>query len=222
MKADRAPKSGEAEAAKRLAVLRRHLDGDVPLTQAAADAGVPLRTVRRWLARYRTNGPSGLARRQRADSGTCKIVSELVELIEGMALTKPRLSAATIHRRVEAVARKQGWQVPSYSSVHAIMAALDPAMMTLAHEGGAVFRDRYELVYRHRAERPNATWQADHTELDIRILDADGKEARPWLTTVIDDFSRAVAGYMLFLGAPSALNTSLALRQAIWRKARPD
>lgn len=41
---------------------------------------------------------------------------------------------------------------------------------------------------------------------------------RPWLTTVIDDYSRAVAGYMVFYGAPSALNTSLALRQAIWRK----
>ena len=102
------------------------------------------------------------------------------------------------------------------------MAGLDPAALTLAHEGEAAFRDRYELVHRHRAERPNATWQADHTELDILILDANGKEARPWLTTVIDDHSRALAGYMVFLGAPSALNTSLALRQAIWRKVRPD
>ena len=102
------------------------------------------------------------------------------------------------------------------------MAALDPAMLTLAHEGAAAFRDRFELVHRHRAERPNATWQADHTQLDILILDVNGKQARPWLTTVIDDHSRAVAGYMVFLGAPSALNTSLALRQAIWRKARPD
>ena len=102
------------------------------------------------------------------------------------------------------------------------MAALDPAMLTLAHEGGAAFRDRYEMVHRHRAERPNATWQSDHTQLDLFILDANGKEARPWLTTVIDDYSRIVAGYMVFLGAPSALNTSLALRQAIWRKAQPD
>ena len=94
--------------------------------------------------------------------------------------------------------------------------------LTLAHEGEAAFRDRYELVHRHRADRPNATWQADHTQLDILIIDANGKEARPWLTTVIDDHSRAVASYMVFLGAPSALNTSLALRQAIWRKARPD
>lgn len=94
-------------------------------------------------------------------------------------------------------------------------------MLVLAHEGAAAYRDRFELAYRHRAERPNATWQADHTELDILILDANGSKARPWLTTVIDDYSRAVAGYTVFLGAPSVLNTSLALRQAIWRKTQP-
>jgi len=38
---------------------------------------------------------------------------------------------------------------------------------------------------------------------------------------VLDDCSRAVAGYTVFLGAPSALNLSLALRQAIWRKTDP-
>lgn len=102
------------------------------------------------------------------------------------------------------------------------MRGLNSALVTLAHEGYAAFRDKFELVHRHRAEQPNATWQADHTELDILILDANGKEARPWLTTVIDDHSRAIAGYMVFFGAPSALNTSLALRQAIWRKTDPN
>jgi putative transposase len=37
----------------------------------------------------------------------------------------------------------------------------------------------------------------------------------------MDDYSRAVAGYFLTFDAPSALNTSLALRQAIWRKDEP-
>jgi len=44
---------------------------------------------------------------------------------------------------------------------------------------------------------------------------------RPWLTVVVDDHSRAVAGFTTFVGAPSALQTSLALRQAIWRKTDP-
>lgn len=206
----------------RLAFLRVHLHDDVPLARAAREAGIPIRTARRSLARFRDAGPAGLSFKPRSDAGERKVAREVVELIEGMAFTKPRQSAATIHRRVSAVARERKWRAPSYSTVHAIIAGLDPAALTLAHEGEAAFRDRYELVHRHRAERPNATWQADHTELDILVLDANGKEVRPWLTTVIDDHSRAVAGYMVFLGAPSALNTSLALRQAIWRKVRPD
>ena len=36
-----------------------------------------------------------------------------------------------------------------------------------------------------------------------------------------DDHSRAICGYTVFTGAPSALNTALALRQAIWCKTDP-
>lgn len=108
----------------------------------------------------------------------------------------------------------------SYSTVRSIVTALDPAMLALAHDGAVAFRDTYELVYRRRAERPNAMWQADHTQLDVLVLDA-GRPRRPWLTVILDDCSRAVAGYTVTLGAPSALNTSLALRQAIWTKPEP-
>jgi putative transposase len=94
-------------------------------------------------------------------------------------------------------------------------------MRTLAHEGPAAYRDRYELIHRHRAERPNAVWQCDHTELDVLVVGERGKALRPWLTVVLDDHSRAVAGYSLLTDAPSALNTALALRQAIWRKGDP-
>ncbi|ASV84959.1 homeo-like domain protein [Ochrobactrum quorumnocens] len=205
-----------------IAVLRPYIDGEAPLTKVAAAAGIPLRTARRWIARMREGGPAALRRKQRADAGDRRLDANLIGLVEGLALTRPRLSIATIHRRICKVAAERGLRPPSYASVHSIVGGIGPATLTLAHEGEAAFRDRYELIHRHRAERPNATWQADHTQLDILILDANGKEVRPWLTTVIDDYSRAVAGYMVFLGAPSALNTSLALRQAIWRKPQTD
>ena len=38
------------------------------------------------------------------------------------------------------------------------------------------------------------------------------------LTIIFDDYSRAIAGYQLSFLAPSAIKTSLALRQAIWYK----
>ena len=212
---------GQARAMARFAVLRPHLEEGVPLARAAGEAGVPLRTAQRWLARYRRDGLAGLARPVRSDAGAHRAPSELVALVEGLGLKRPRSSAAAIHRRVRDVATARGWRAPSYGTVHAILSRLDPAMVTLAQDGPAAYRDRYELIHRHRAGAPDALWQADHTLLDVLVLDGSGKPARPWLTTVVDDHSRAVAGYMVFLGAPSVLNTCLALRHAIWRKADP-
>jgi putative transposase len=37
----------------------------------------------------------------------------------------------------------------------------------------------------------------------------------------MDDYSRAIAGFRLSFQAPSALQTALTLRQAIWRKSLP-
>ncbi|MBV8315485.1 MAG: transposase, partial [Planctomycetaceae bacterium] len=81
--------------------------------------------------------------------------------------------------------------------------------------------ETFDLVHRHEATGPNAIWQADHTPLDIWVKDERGRPRKPWLTIVLDDYSRAVAGYALYFAAPSAIQTALALHQAIWRKARP-
>lgn len=206
----------------RFAVLRPHLEDDVPLARAARTAGVPVRTARRWLERFRREGVAGLARADRTDRGRRRLPEGLVRAVEGMALARPPLSAAAIHRRLADIAPELGWPIPAPRTVRAIIAAIAPAMRTLAHEGPAAYRDRYELIHRHRADRPNALWQCDHTELDILVVGSGGKRLRPWLTVVLDDHSRAVAGYSLLIDAPSALNTALALRQAIWRKGDPD
>jgi putative transposase len=110
---------------------------------------------------------------------------------------------------------------PSYDVVHAVIRSLPTSLTTLAHEGSKAYSEHFDLVYRREAEGPNAIWQADHTLLDI-LLVREGKEpAKPWLTTIIDDYSRAIAGYFFSFDAPCALHTSLALRQAIWRKEDP-
>lgn len=207
------------QAMDRFEVLQPYLEGDVPLARAAAAAATPLRTAQRWLHRYRSTGLVGLAPTHRRPDGR-RTNPELVRLIEGMALRRPRPSLAAVTRRAAHAATRQGWAPVSYTTVRAIVTDLDPAMITLAHDGAVAFRDTYELVYRRRAEHPNKMWQADHTQLDIVVAEAD-KNRRPWLTIVLDDYSRAVAGYTVNLGAPSALNTSLALRQAIWTKSDP-
>ena len=60
-----------------------------------------------------------------------------------------------------------------------------------------------------------------HTLLDIMLVRDGTKVAKPWLAVVLDDYSRAVAGYFLSFEAPSAAQTALVLRQAIWQKQDP-
>ncbi len=210
------------QAMSRWALLRPHLEDGVALAALARQAGVPLRTAQRWLAQYRECGLVGLAHQPRSDRGARRFPEELISLIEGLALSRPPPSAAAIHRQVSTVARDHGWPVPGYDTVYDVVTGLPPDLVLLAHEGVKRYREVFDLICRREADRPNDLWQADHTQLDLWVREPSGKPARPWLSIIEDDHSRAIAGYAVNLGAPSAINTALALRQAIWRKADPS
>src|SRR3954452_13660277 len=101
-------------AVARFRLLRPFLEDGVPLTAVAREAGVPLSTAKRWVRRYRARGLDGLARRPRSDKGSPRILLPPVrDLIEGLALRKPRRSVAGIMRIVADAARERGWAVPS-------------------------------------------------------------------------------------------------------------
>ncbi|MFE3557299.1 Mu transposase C-terminal domain-containing protein [Streptomyces sp. NPDC059193] len=206
----------------RYRVLAPYLDGRMSLTAAAAAAGVPYRTAQRWHCAWRAGGLAALERAPRSDRGRRRTGEDLVKFIEGLALRKPRVPVTVIHRQALAVAAAHGWPAPGYGTVHQIVAALDPGLVVMAHLGAKRYREVYELVYRREAKAPNEIWQADHTQLDLWVLDDKGKPQRPWLTVIEDDHSRAVAGYAVALEAPAALSTALAFRHAIWRKPEPD
>jgi putative transposase len=118
--------------------------------------------------------------------------------------------------------KKNNWKQPSYYQVYAISKSLSQGLKKLAYEGKKEYQNTYDLIHRREASYPNQIWQADHTPLDIIVLNEKGKPERPWLTIILDDYSRAVAGYFLTFQDPSAIQTSLVLHQAIWRKRNPD
>jgi len=202
--------------------IRPYLEEHVSLSEVARLAGIDVRTAWRWVRRYRLYGLSGLCRKARFDRAKVQQSTELQQIIEGLALQKPRLSAAAIHRKVRELARQHGEPAPSYSTVYSVVRQIAPPLAKMAHEGTKAYNDTFDLLYRREASGPNAIWQADHTQLDVTVLDKDRCARRPWLTAIMDDYSRAIAGYALSFNAPSAMQTALALRQAIWRKAQPS
>jgi putative transposase len=101
------------QAQRRFEVLRPHLEDGIALAHAAAAAGIPARTARHWLARFLAGGLPGLARVPRRDRDTRRQPPELVALVEGLALRRPRSSIAHIHRQAVRVAEERGWPAPS-------------------------------------------------------------------------------------------------------------
>ncbi len=206
-------------ALKRFKKIQPFLEDGVPLTQIVATENISLSTARRWVSRYRKAGLPGLVRKPRQDRGVSRCLNdEVKKLIEGLALEKPPKSKAHIYRQIVAYCDRQKQTAPSYSTVYGIIRDLDPALVTLAHDGTKAYRQEFDLLYRSESEGSNAIWQADHTLLDIWIKDEKEQPQRPWLTVIMDDYSRGIAGYFLSFSAPSAIQTALALRQAIWRK----
>src|SRR6266436_5296312 len=58
-----------AEALRQFQVIRPFLKDGVPLTRLATEHKLQLRTIRRWVQRYRADGLVGLIRPKRKDKG---------------------------------------------------------------------------------------------------------------------------------------------------------
>ncbi len=213
------PAKERERAWQRYVLLSPYLYGKVSLAEVARSHGMSVKTLEGWLSRYRRGSLIGLARRRRSDQGVRRRISpECQQVIEGLALTPPKRSIAQIHREVSELAKRQGWPEMSYGSVYAIVRAIDPALQVLAHEGSRVYQELYDLLFLQEVKRPNERWQADHCLLNIWLLDEQGKARRVYLTSILDDFSRAILGYRLSFDAPSAYQTGLTLRQAVLGK----
>ncbi len=138
--------------------------------------------------------------------------ARLKEVIEAIALQRPPLPIAAICRQVRPLAEQLGEEPPGYWVVYRIVSALPTDLVPPAHEGTKSYNQAFELLHRREAARANEIWQADHTPLDILLIRPDGKAAKPWLTVILDDYSRAAAGYFLSFEPPSILQTALPLR----------
>lgn len=196
------------------------LDHGVPLARVAQESGIALRTLWYWVSNYEKEGLRGLARKGREDKGARrKLAPELKTLIEGLLLRRPAPSITNVHKQIAEVCLRHGWECPSYWIIYDVARHIPGVLKTLALEGEKSYEQLFEIIIRRESHTANEIWQVDHTPMDIVIKDDDGTVRRPVLTAVLDDFSRAVAGYYIAFEPPSSVRVALALRQAIWRKS---
>lgn len=210
------------QAVEKYKIIQPHVQLGIPLSVISNDSKISQRTLQNWVQKYNAYGLKGLVRKKRTDSGSVRVSNDLIPIIEDIVLKNRRISITSVHRKIEKICIEKKWDLPSYHQVYSITKSIHPSLKSLAQGGKKAYQNQYDLVYRRESSKPNEIWQADHTLLDIWLLDAKSQPARPWLTIVLDDYSRAIAGYFLSFDAPSARHTSLALHQAIWRKSTPN
>lgn len=195
-------------------------------------------TVRRWYRAWEERGRTvhalapGYENRGSADHRLHPLVERLIqEVIDEVWLTRQRPSTTSAYNTLESrlaklnESRPPGDQleVPHRRTFKRRLKEVDPYLRDLKRHGRDYADNAQKTVRRdhRRATRPNEIWQVDATPVDARLFDGllpTARLERPFLTVVIDQFTRCVMGYYLSFGKPSTTSIAGALRMAMRSK----
>lgn len=160
----------------------------------------------------------------RSDKGRYRISEEWEQFIVE-AWNNGKCTPAQVAVKVKGKAKAEGQTTyPSHMTVYRMLAPHIQQKQQSANLRNVGWRGS-RLALKTRAEEEiaveysNQVWQCDHTRADILLVDQHGELlSRPWLTTVIDTYSRCIVGFNLGFDAPSSQVVALALRHAILLK----
>lgn len=199
------------------------------LRDAAGKLGCSVRTVQRLVRRWQVEGNTVLISLGRADRGTHRITefwqSFIIKTYEAGNKGSKRIKPKQVAVKVQAKAREIGDEnPPSYRTVLRVLEPIIERKERAKSIRSPGWRgSTLSLKTREGEQLPvgksNDVWQCDHTRVDVLLVDKHGELlSRPWLTTVIDTYSRCVMGINLGFDAPSSQVVALALRNAILPK----
>lgn len=113
--------------------------------------------------------------------------------------------------------------VPHVTSVARRVRALDPYDTVVARHGRRVADEKFRSSERGpRPARPLERVECDYTRLDLMVVDPATRLplGRPWLTTLLDGYSKLVLGIYLAFHHPGYVSVMQVLRHAIRPKDR--
>jgi putative transposase len=204
-----------------------------------ADASVPSRTLRRWAAKYRAaeqkygNGYVGLLPRtshrgnstQRLPESTRLLMNEFIAGdYETVKQKSMYISWIGLKRACEA----RNMQAPSYKTFSLAVHGKAGFRQTLKRQGHRAayvqepFYTELDLKTPRHGDRPFEIGHIDHTELDVEVISAHTGQVlgRPWMTLLIDAFSRRVLAFYVTFDAPSYRSCMMILRECVRRHGR--
>lgn len=211
-----------AAAVARLTALREAGDLSADHVRLAAEGlGVSARTVRRWME---PGAPPGPSRPGAAPYVLSETDREAFAYFCGNIAAVHRARAAAVAGLESAAGvpipgfLREGWSgakpISDTTLERAFNTGMTPAERALWREGEAGYRAAQVYLTRPSAPR-GSVWEMDHKNLPILVLPPRGATAvTPWLTTVIDEGSRALVGWAISL-TPHSGTVLTAVRMAL-------
>jgi len=185
------------------------------------------RDIRALVDRHRDKG-------NKDDRYDPKVITMVDDLIETRFLTEERPTIKSIHKDLKGMValenvtrlRTEQFKTPSYGYLKRRIGELTPYDVCKARFGQRVADIKFRVAGNGAlALRPLARACMDHSRMDVFVIDERTglPLGRPWLTIVIDEFSRYILGYYLSFEEPSSVSMTRALRHALAPKeASPD
>jgi len=204
-----------------------------------ADCPTPPRTTRRWLAQFREaeqtcgNGYVGLLprwlhrgnRARKLPQVALDLMNDAIEHDYETLTQKGRMAACG---SLQLACEKQGVIPPSYKTFCLAVKQRPRHDQDRKRRGSrAAYTSEpfyYELTPttpRH-GDRPLELAHIDHTELDIELVSAQTGQnlGRPWLTILVDAFSRRILALYVTFDPPSYRSAMMVLRECVSRHGR--
>lgn len=200
---------------------------------------VPSRTLRSWRKRASEgeitfgNRFAGLVPRISARGNrTRKVNQEVVVVMNEVIDTdvfeafQPKISIC--YGKVRNLCTERGWSPPSEKTFRAEIKRRKEESVVLARQGRRAVYGITEFQWyvdqstpRH-GERPFEIGHIDHTELDVELVDSrtGANLGRPWLTILLDAFTRMVLAFFLTFDPPSYRSCMAVIRHSVQRHGR--
>ncbi|WP_043307905.1 DNA-binding domain-containing protein [Pseudomonas sp. ML96] len=183
-------------------------------------------TVYRWLNKLEeSRNIRCLLRRRRGDAGTKRLSTEveaaIQQVIKEKYLKAEKPSPTAAYRELEDKCRELGLQCPAKGTFLSRLNEIPPFDRELARNGeNAASKYRANGGSLPGVNGLYSLWQIDHTWVDIELVDSVDRVAigRPWITVVIDTFTRMVVGWYISFDPPGTIATGLAITNAILPK----
>jgi putative transposase len=158
---------------------------------------------------------------ERVEKLICKIRNKEFKETPEISFKKLYEKTVDAHKKAKLEA-KYGLKAPSLSTVTRRFKRLSQRERITLRDGSKIASEQNQLIRGCTPETqfPLQRIQVDHTLCDVWLVDSVTREpvGRPWITIVIDEYSRTILSFVLTFEYPSATTVAYALTRAVLKK----